>query len=90
MVFLTKLQVFLQNYLFNTFKRSIINGYFSSFNEVTAGAPLGNILGSFLFKGFLNGIFLFISKCQLYDYADDNSLKPGKKFAIEAVCKWTS
>ena len=69
----------LQSYLCNRFQRSIINGSFSSWNEVITGVPQGSILGPLLFSIFLNDIFLFISKCQLCNYADDNTLyKSGK------------
>ena len=62
----------LQSYLCNRFQRSIINGSFSSWNEVITGVPRGSILGPLLFNIFLN-IFLFISKCQLCNYADANT-----------------
>ena len=69
----------LQSYLCNRFQRSIINGSFSSWNEMITGVPQGSILGPLLFNIFLNDIFLFISKCQLCNYADDNTLyKSGK------------
>ena len=69
----------LQNYLCNRFQRSMINGPFSSWNEVITGGPQGSVLGPLLFNIFLNDIFLFISKCQLCNYADDNTLyKSGK------------
>ena len=43
------------------------------------GVPQGSILGPLPFDIFLSGIFLFISKCQLSNYADDNTLyKSGK------------
>ena len=69
----------LQSYLCNRFQRSIINGSFSSSSELITGAPQGSILGSLLLNIFLNGFFLFISKCQPYNYADGNTLyKSGK------------
>ena len=64
----------LQSYLCNRIQRSIINGSFSSWNEVIIGMPQGSILGPFLFNMVLNEIFLFISKCQLCNYVDDNIL----------------
>ena len=69
----------LQSYLCNRFQRDIINGSFSSWNEVITGVPQGSILGPLRFNIFLNDIFLFISKYQLCNYADDNTLcKSGK------------
>ena len=67
-----------QSYLRNRFQRSIINGYFSSWNEVMTGVSQGSILGPLLFNIFLNDIFLFILKCQLCNYADDNTINQEK------------
>ena len=64
----------LQSYLCNRFQTSIIKGSVSMWNEVITGAPQGSILGSLLFNIFLNDIFLFMSKRQLCNYADDNTL----------------
>ena len=47
----------LQSYLYNRFQRSIINGSFSSCNEVITRVPQGLILGPLLFNIFLNDIF---------------------------------
>ena len=82
----------LQSYLRKRFQRSIINGSFSSWNEVIAGVPQGSILGPLLFNIFLNDIFLFISKYQLCNYADDNTLyKSGKNYRkLKTTWKWIS
>ena len=70
----------LQSYFCSRFQRSIINGSFSSWNEVITGVPQSSILGLLLSNIFLNDIFLFISKCQRCKYADDNTLyKSGNK-----------
>ena len=41
---------------------------------LTKGVPQGSILGPLLFNIFMNDLFLFTEKCQLYNYADENSL----------------
>ena len=42
--------------------------------EVITGFPQGFIVDTFLFNIFLNDIFMFISKCNLRNYANDNKL----------------
>ena len=80
----------LQSYLCSRFQRSIINGYFSSWNEVITRVPQGSILGRLLVNILLNDIFLFISKCQLGNYADGNTLyKSGKMCGkLKTIWKW--
>ena len=46
----------------------------SSWTELSKGVPQGSILGPLLFNIFVNDLFLFIEKCSLYNYADDNSM----------------
>ena len=53
----------LQNYLCNRFQRSIINGFFSSWNEMITGVPQGSIIGPLLLNIFLKDVFLFNWKC---------------------------
>ena len=72
---------FLQKYLCNWFQRSIINGFSNSWNMVITWVPQGPILGPLLLNIFLNNIFLFISKCQLCSYPEDNTLYKSEKIS---------
>ena len=47
---------------------------FSDYTEVITGISQGSILGLLLLNKFLNDIFMFISKCSLFNYVDDNTL----------------
>ena len=64
----------MQNYLCNRQQRISINGLFSDWIEVITGVPQGSILDALLFNIFLNNIFMFISKCNTCNYADDTTL----------------
>ena len=64
----------MQNYLCNRQQRISINGSFSDWTEAIAGFPQGSILGPLLFTIFSDGIFMFISKCNLLNYGDDNTV----------------
>jgi len=55
---------------------------FSQMLEIYKGVPQGSILGPVLFNIFINDIFLFVKHCDLYNYADDNTLsKSGHSLA---------
>ena len=64
----------MQNYLCNRQQRISRNGSFSDSTEVIIGVPQVSILYPLLFNIFLNDIFVFISKCNLCNYADDNTI----------------
>ena len=62
------------SYLHGRKQRVKISNSRSPWAVLTKGVPQGSILGPLLFNIFMNDLFLFIEKCHLYNYADDNSL----------------
>ena len=48
-----------------------INNIFSEFQNILSGVPQGSMVGSILFRIFLNDLFFCIKKSNLHNLADD-------------------
>ena len=72
-------------YLHGRKQRVKISASRSSETASSKGVPQGSILGPLLFNIFMNDLFLFIEKCKLYNYADDNSLESSSDDLLEAL-----
>ena len=73
------------SYLHGRKQRVKISTSRSSWTTLSKGVPQGSILGPLLFNIFMNDLFLFIEKCKLYNYADDNSLDSSSDDLLEAL-----
>ena len=73
------------SYLHGRKQRVKISTSRSSWTTLSKGVPQGSILGPLLLNIFMNGLFLFIEKCKLYNYADDNSLDSSSDDLLEAL-----
>ena len=64
------------NYLTSRKQRVRINFTYSSWLEVTSGAPQRSVLGPLLFNIYIyiNDLTFFEEDCQLCNFADDNTL----------------
>ena len=66
--------IFFYSYLKRRKQCVKINNFLSNFQVMLSGVPQGSILGPILFDIFINDLFLWINKADLYNFADDNTL----------------
>ena len=70
---------FMRSYLTNRLQRCKINNSFSEWAKTSSAVPQGSVLGPLFFNIFINDIFLFLQKCDLANYADDNTMYTSDK-----------
>ena len=71
--------ILIASYLFQRKQRVKIGNNKSDWEEINKGVPQGSILGPLIFNIFLNDIFYFVTKGNMYNYANDNSISVSHK-----------
>ena len=64
----------MKSYLSNRKQCVKLGGFKSDYESILKCVPQGSILGPVLFNIFINDIFHFVESCDLYNYADDNTV----------------
>ena len=64
----------LASYLSKRHQRVKLGDNASSWLEILKDVPQGSNLGPLIFNIFINDIYYFLTKCTMYNYADDNML----------------
>jgi hypothetical protein len=77
---------FMLSYLSNRTQRVKVQDTFSSWKNTKRGIPQGSCLGPLLFNLFINDIFNYVQFCQLFNYADDNTVS-ASDYSTDEVLK---
>ena len=75
----------LSSYLSERYQRVKVANSRSEWKSLVKGVPQGSILGPLLFNVFMNDLFYFIERCNLYNYADDNSLSKAARTLVKVI-----
>ena len=65
---------FLHNYLKHRKQSVKISNISSFFRAIISGVPQGSLLGPILYNIFINNLFLWLTKSDLHNFADDNTI----------------
>ena len=84
--FSLKAATFIYSYLKRRKQNVKIDDVFSSFQTLLSGVPQGSVLGPILFNIFLNDLLNVLTKSNLYNFADDNTIS-AKANNIEDLLK---